>query len=82
MSSKKVIANPKPEKITYKAAYWYDSLIDMLKTNSSVFVSNLTRQSASYTKKRIIRITGLEIESLPAFYEGEDGYEFRIKHKQ
>lgn len=80
--SKRVVANPSPEKIVYLTnRHTYERYAVALDETSSIFVSEMDSKQAWYAKKRFENILGKTVDYDPVDYDGVSGYQFQVRQK-
>ena len=79
--SERVQMNPDPRSIVIKSnPMFYRALATRMKEGSRVFISDMSRQSASYARKRLSELVGDVVLGYPVQVSGKDGYLFHV-HK-
>jgi hypothetical protein len=71
--------NPDPNSIVIKSnPTFYLALATRMKEGSRVFIPDMSRQSASYARKRLTVLVGEDVLGYPVQVSGKDGYLFHI----
>jgi hypothetical protein len=61
-----------------KKRFPYKEVAMLMAEGHEVFIPDLNRRTASYARRVLSRVLGVEVFSFPATFKGEKGYIFKV----
>ena len=57
----------------------YKEITELLIEGYDVFIPDMNRKTASYLRKRLTEILGVEVIAFPSEFQGMNGYTFKLR---